>query len=107
MAAEQFAGSGFGTLLPLGWHLVSLRFARRRSRLLSGAGSLAGLGGGLAMRRGVKEAGHERPRRPASACASPSRIAPGQPEQGGVRSGPGRLSRCNPKTCANARLKRP
>jgi formate-dependent nitrite reductase membrane component NrfD len=63
-AVEQFAGTGLGTLLPLGLHVVSLLFTRRRSRLLSGAASLAILGGSLAMRCGIMAAGNESARRP-------------------------------------------
>jgi len=61
---EQVAGTGLGTLLPLGLHVVSLVFARRRSRLLSGAASLAILGGSLAMRCAIMAAGNRSARRP-------------------------------------------
>jgi hypothetical protein len=61
---ERFAGTGLGTLFPLGLHLVSQLFTRRQSRLLSGAASLAILGGSLAMRCSVIAAGDESARRP-------------------------------------------
>ena len=61
---EQYAGTGLGTALPLGLHIASLLLTRRRSRLLSGAASLAILGGSLAMRCGVMAAGNASARRP-------------------------------------------
>lgn len=62
--AEQVAGTGLGTLLPLGLHLVSPVLTRRRSRLLSGAAFLAILGGSLAMRCGIMAADNRSALRP-------------------------------------------
>jgi protein NrfD len=62
--SEPLTGDSLGTVLPLGLLMGSLILTPRRSRLLTGAASLAILAGSLAMRLGVMAEGDRSARRP-------------------------------------------